>query len=113
MARTIRSRLSRAGGSLSWSRAQASRSSGVVIPANAAIPGSGLLTSALCGDPVLRHPGIIADANNLPSLVAQSGQRRAHAVALPIRRRHQIIDCGARGPLQQDQDATLLGLLRR
>jgi hypothetical protein len=34
-------------------------------------------------------------------------------VALPIRRRHQIIDCGARGPLQQDQDATLLGLPRR
>jgi len=53
------------------------------------------------GEPVMRDPTLIFDADELLSFLAQAGQSGAHTVHLPAGRRGQIAERGAVRPLQQ------------
>src|SRR5712671_2832795 len=113
MARIIRSRLIERGGLSRWSRRQAILRSCVVSPPRAAISLSSGSISPRLGDAVKRHAGLVLIADEFLPLLAQPGQRGAHAVDLPAGDFDQLADCRAVGALQQGEDRALLGLTSR
>src|SRR3982751_3326457 len=113
MARIIRSRLIERGGLSRWSRRQAILRSCADKPSRAPISLSSGSISPRLGDAVQRDPGRVLVADEFLPLLAQPGQRGAHAVHLPAGGLDQLADCRALGALQQSEDRALLGLAGR
>src|SRR6266542_1314539 len=101
------------GGLSRCSRRQAILRSWADNPPRAAISLSSRSISPLLGNPVERNPGLVLVADEFLPLLAQPGQRGAHAVDLPAGGLGQIVDCRALGALQQREDRALLGLTGR
>ena len=78
------------GGLSRCSRRQAILRSCVDNPPRAAISLSSGSISPLLGNPVERNPGLVLVADEFLSLLAQPGQRGAHAVRLPAGRAGQV-----------------------
>src|SRR5260370_11651664 len=106
----MRSRVMQRGGLSRWSRRQAILRSCADNPPRAAISLSSGSISPLLGNPVERNPGLVLVGDEFLPLLAQPGQRGAHAVDLPAGGLGQIVDCRALGALQQREDRALLGL---